>query len=153
MTRAGLAAAISTPASAGPATPAPARAAPSRALALPSSAAGATSGVSPPRAGVKNASPAPRTAANPAKTQIGGWLASMSAASRAWAAQRAASAVSITGRRPNRSAITPPPSMNSTWGTMPAASTKPSSVAVPPLSSTAKITATDAIEVPSSEVR
>ena len=43
------------------------------------------------------------------------------------------SAASITGRRPSRSASTPPPSMNATIGTMFAANTTPSDVAVPPL--------------------
>ena len=69
-----------------------------------------------------------------------------------WAAHRATSAVSITGRRPSRSASTPPPSMNATIGTMFAANTTPSDVAVPPLASTAKAIATADIEVPSIEV-
>ena len=48
--------------------------------------------------------------------------------------------------------MTPPPSMNSTCGTIPAARTTPRSPAVPPLSSTAKDTASEDIEVPSREV-
>ncbi len=57
----------------------------------------------------------------------------------------------MTGRRPSRSAITPPPSRRATIGTMFAAKTRPSPVAVPPLPSTAKTIATEDIAVPSSE--
>lgn len=58
----------------------------------------------------------------------------------------------MTGRRPSRSASTPPPSTRTTCGKIRAAITYPTSVADPPLPSTAKVTATADIEVPSSEV-
>lgn len=67
-------------------------------------------------------------------------------------AQRSTSAASITRRLPSRSATTPPNSITSTIGRIRAAITQPSSVPPPPPPSTAKATATGAIEEPTSEV-
>ena len=152
MTVPGPASATRTPARLGPATTAADRAALSNALALTRSSGGASSTVSPLSAGVKTASPVPRAIASRMNTHNAGCPASTAPASAACAAQRAASAPSMTGRRPIRSARTPPPSMNSTCGTIPAARTTPRSLAVPPPSSTAKDTASADIEVPRSEV-
>jgi len=58
----------------------------------------------------------------------------------------------MSGRRPIRSASTPPPSMTRTCGKTEAANTRPSSAAVPPLSSTANVSAILDMAVPSSEV-
>ena len=57
----------------------------------------------------------------------------------------------MTGRRPSRSAIAPPPSVNAIIGTMFAANTTPSPDGVPPAPSTAKAIATDDIAVPRSD--
>ena len=73
------------------------------------------------------------------------------AASTAWAAPRTRSAVSITRRRPRRSASAPPNSRNATIGTISAVNTRPSPVAVPPSPSSAKAIAIDDMALPSSE--
>ncbi len=96
---------------------------PPSAFALPSSSRGAMSTVSPSSAGLKNASPAPTSAASVANSHVCGLPASSATASAACAAPHRASDPSITGRRPIRSASTPPPSMSSTWGRILAAMT------------------------------
>ena len=60
--------------------------------------------------------------------------------------------MSITRRRPSRSAIAPANGSVSTWDTTFAANTNPRPVALPPLSSTAQAIATVDIDVPSREV-
>jgi hypothetical protein len=125
---------------------------PYSAFASPSSARGAISVIRPLRAGPKNAWPVPTSAASTANSQIGGLPASSATARPACPAQHRASAPSMTGRRPIRSASTPPPSTNATCGRIPAAMTTPSPSADTPLPSTAKVTATEDIQVPSSEV-
>ena len=123
MTTPGMVAATRIPASAGPVIPVTDWARPSSAFASLSRAGGAMSGVSALSAGVKNASPVPSSASSTMNSQMGGGPAKSAAASAAAAVNRTASAASITGRRPSRSAITPPPSMKRTWGTTPAAKT------------------------------
>jgi hypothetical protein len=125
---------------------------PNNAFALPSCSRGASCTIRPDRAGEKNALPVPTTNAAMTNSQTCGWPRKSVTARAHWAAQRATSAVSITGRRPSRSASTPPPSMNATIGAMFAVNTTPSVVADPPLCSTAKAIATADIEVPSSDV-
>jgi hypothetical protein len=125
---------------------------PNSAFAFPSWSRGASWTGRPEKAGWKNALPVPTTNAATTNSQMRGEPSSSVAASVPWAAHRARSAVSITGRRPSRSASTPPPSMNATIGTMLAANTTPSDIADPPLASTANAIATADIEVPSDEV-
>ena len=139
------------PARAGPATWAAGWAEPSSALASPSLADGTSCTGKPESAGEKNALPVPTTNAAATNSHRLGRPTVSATASTAWAAQRARSAVSMTRRRPRRSASAPPNSMNATMGTMFAANTRPSPVAVPPSPSTAKAIATDDIAVPSSE--
>jgi hypothetical protein len=120
-------------------------------FASPSSARGATSVIRPASAGVKNAWPVPTSAASTAKSQIGGLPASSATVRAACAAQHSVSAPTMTGRRPIRSASTPPPSTNTTCGTISAAMTTPSPSADMPLPSTANVSATPDIQVPSSD--
>jgi len=143
--------AIRTPASAGPATWAAGRAIANSAFASPSWSRGASWTVSPDNAGWKNASPVPVTRAVATNSHRCGRPRNSAAASVPCAPHRARSAASMTGRLPSRSAITPPPSRSAAIGTMFAAKTRPSPVAVPPLPSTAKAIATEDIAVPSSE--
>jgi len=103
-------------------------------------------------AGVKNASPVPTSQASRTNTQSAGRPANTAAASEACAAQRSASAVSMTRRRPNRSATAPAIAINSTCGTTAAANTYPRPVAFAPLPSTAQAIATVDIDEPSREV-
>jgi hypothetical protein len=72
MTKPGCVKPIMTPDSAGPITLAADCAMPSKALASPSLSPGVIAGVSPPSAGVKNASPVPSTADRTTISQIGG---------------------------------------------------------------------------------
>ena len=103
-------------------------------------------------AGVKNASPVPTSQASRTNTQSAGRPANTAAASEACAAQRSASAVSMTRRRPNRSATAPAIAISSTCGTTAAANTYPRPVAFAPLPSTAQAIATVDIDEPSREV-
>ena len=84
---------------------------------------GAICGVSAVSAGVKNASPVPSAAWSTTNTHTGTCPASSAAASAAWAANRSRSAPSITGRRPIRSASTPPLIISRICGITPAANT------------------------------
>ena len=101
---------------------------------------------------MKNASPVPPSQASSTNTQSAGRPANTAPASDPCAAQRSASAASITRRRPNRSAAAPATGSTSTWGTTPAANTYPRPVAPAPLSSTAQAMATVDIDEPSREV-
>ena len=127
-------------------------ASPNSAFALPSWSRGAISTVSASKAGVKNASPVPSSQASRTNTQSAGRPANTAPASDACAAQRSASAPSITRRRPSRSATAPATAISSTWGTTAAANTYPRPVALAPLSSTAQAIATVDIDEPSREV-
>ncbi len=113
---------------------------------------GANRGTSADSDGVKAASPTPETAASSTIDHSGGRPANSMAAKPAWAAQRVRSAASMTLRLPSRSPRTPPTSSISTSGRIRAVITSPSSVPPPPLPSTAKAVATEAIELPSMDV-
>jgi hypothetical protein len=138
MTAAGPVIATRIPANDGPAIVVAERASPYRVFALPSWSGGAISTVSPCSAGVKNASPVPRNDTSTKNTHSGGRPANgasgnrcagtSSTASSACAQQRSTSALSITLRRPNRSAIAPATAISSTIGTTLENMTKPSAV-------------------------
>jgi hypothetical protein len=74
-----------------------------------------------------------------------------STATTVWVAPDNRFAVRMTAVRENRSETTPPMRMNSTIGTVRAASTRPSAVAEWVIASTAKVRATGAIADPAVE--
>ncbi len=98
-------------------------ASPYSALALLSWSGGAISTVSADRAGEKNASPVPDSAASTTNSQIAGRPANSATARLACATLRSTSAASITRRRPSRSAIAPANASISTWETTSAVNT------------------------------
>lgn len=84
-------------------------------------------------------------------THSGGDPLRTSPASSPSLTKRTASALTIVVRRENRSAITPPNSSNTSSGTVSAASTSPTSPALPPRSSTPNVKATGTIAAPTSD--
>jgi len=85
-------------------------------------------------------------------SQSAGRPVNSATARQACAAPRSTSAVSITRRRPSRSATAPARGSITTWDTTPAVNTNPRPVAPAPLSRTAQAIATVDIEEPSREV-
>ena len=144
--------AIRIPARAGPATLAAGSAMPSSAFASPSNSGGVSCTGKADSAGEKNALPAPTTNAAATNSQSPACPSASAAASVPCATQRTRSAVSITRRRPRRSASAPPTSRNTIIGTMFAVNTTPSPVAVPPVPRNAKAIATADIAVPNWDV-
>ena len=114
---------------------------PDRALPAPSSSAGRTLGSSAPKAGRKNASPAPTRKTSGASTSTPVWPLTTRASPRA-ASSRLRSAPIRTRTRGRRSAQTPPSRANSTRLANRAASTRPRSPRLPPESRTCTVTAT-----------
>ena len=108
-------------------------------------------GVSPVDAGLKNAVAVPARACKTISSQMWALCDRRSTATVAWTAMRATSAVSITARRGNRSANTPPTSRKITSGAVFAAITRPRSVGEPVRSSTAHASANGVIASPISD--
>ena len=121
----------------------------SSSLACWSRVGGTVSGVSPAADGKMNAEAAPLTASMPASMPTLAVPVSTTAAARACASALTNAATRKTRRRDQRSATTPPASMNTTCGTLRAASTSPSAAGEPVRSSTANASATGAMMLPS----
>ena len=111
-----------------------------------------TSGVRPIAAGRKNASQTPMPTWMRARCHTCATPAIRSAAVSVWSTKRMKSPASITRCRGSLSAHTPPMSRKTASGTRLAASTMPISVAVPPISSTAKGRATTVNMTPTTDV-
>ncbi|CAM5666224.1 hypothetical protein SSPIM334S_04288 [Streptomyces spiroverticillatus] len=88
-------------------------------------------GGSAPTAGRNSASTAPKTSATTTSTHTAGPVIIRSAAMPRITAQRTASEPMTTLRGPNRSAITPPPSMRTARGIAPVAMIMPTSAGPP----------------------